>query len=197
MHDQTSIHILHLRRSVRCLQVAVTLLGVLLVLSWFPGNASPSFDVITCQGLRVLDAHGTMRLATAITPGESTFSLNWFDTTGQVRISGATTADGSASLSLLDTQGLSRISTETALNGSALTVWRNDANIPRLSAGTLQDGTALLKWQDPEGILRMDASVDPEGWAGLQIFDPEGHPRITATCAPGDRVTLPTVDLGK
>jgi len=103
--------------------------------------------VITCDGWRVVDKDGNLRIsATTYADGEA--SVQWFDKDGKVRIDAATNADGEAGVIWFDKDGKVRIDAGTNADGQAGVIWRDKDEKMRIVAATDANGTVVLPTSD-------------------------------------------------
>ena len=74
--------------------------------------------VITCDGWRVVDKDGKVRIVAA-TDADGEAGVAWYDKDGKVRIGAATYADGQACVQWLDKDEKQRITASTLADGQA------------------------------------------------------------------------------
>ncbi len=82
------------------------------------------YGVVVCDGWRVVDKDGTMRIGAA-TYADGLAGVQWNDKDGKQRITATTDADGDASV-----------------------VWFDKDEKQRINAATLADGTVVLPTKD-------------------------------------------------
>ena len=136
-------------------------------------GGNPRFGIITCDGWRVVDKDGTVRIDAA-TRVDGEAGVAWMDKDGKVRIGAATRVDGEASVGCYDKDGT-----------------------PRIGAVTDADGQARLLLSDKDGTRRIGAGTLANGSASVALWDKDGTPRIGAATFADGTVGLPTKDLKK
>ena len=132
--------------------------------------------VITCDGWRVVDKDGKVRIEAAGTDADGDTSVLWFDKDGTWRIAAS-----------------------ILVNGDATVAWKDKSRLlssgkPRVVVGTSNDGNAIVQWLDASGNLRINAGAFIGGNAGVQWLDNHGNLRIGAMTFYGGQVSLPTSD---
>ena len=80
-------------------------------------GGNPRFGIITCDGWRVVDKDGTVRIDAA-TRVDGEAGVAWMDKDGKVRIGAATRVDGEASVGCYDKDGTPRIGAATFADGT-------------------------------------------------------------------------------
>ena len=108
---------------------------------------NPTFDKITCNAWRVVDADGETRVD-AGTRVDGRVSVQWYDKDGKQRIGAGTRADGNASVSWFDKDEKHRIAAGTLADGQASVAWFDKDGKQRIAAATLADGDVVLPTQD-------------------------------------------------
>ena len=181
MELQTQID--ELKTSSKRQKIAIIALACLVVFL-----AQKPYGVITCDGWRVVDKDGKLRIS-AGTSADGNAGVRWLDKEGKqrisaliydngnagvmladkdhkLRISASTYADGKAGVGLLDKDGKERISASTDANGKAGVGLLDKDEKLRIDATTLADGSAGVQWLDMDGKLRIDAETAADGNAG-------------------------------
>ena len=95
--------------------INIALAGVVGVAVFF---AVKPHGVITCDGWRVVDKDGKVRIVAA-TDADGEAGVAWYDKDGKVRIGAATYADGQACVQWLDKDEKQRITASTLADGQA------------------------------------------------------------------------------
>ena len=110
-------------------------------------GGNPRFGIITCDGWRVVDKDGKVRIG-AVTDADGTAGVEWWDKDGTVRIDAATRVDGEAGVAWMDKDGKVRIGAATRVDGEASVGWYDKDGTPRIGAATFADGTVGLPTKD-------------------------------------------------
>jgi len=140
-----------LQTSVKRQRFAIIALAGIIVAGGFIAAVRPAgdatFGTITCNGWKVVDDKGKLRIA-AGTTADGQASVQWLDKDGKRRIDAGTFASGNASVQWRDKDGKQRIVATTFADGSANVLWRDQDEKMRIVAGTNADGTVKLPTQD-------------------------------------------------
>ena len=103
--------------------------------------------VITCDGWRVVDKDGKVRIEAA-TYADGQASVQWLDKDEKVRITATTLADGQASVQWLDKDEKMRIDASTFASGNTSVQWLDKDEKLRIDASTFADGEVVLPTRD-------------------------------------------------
>ena len=108
------------------------------------------YGVITCDGWRVVDKDGKVRIsAGTLSDGNAVpVGVEWRDEDDKVRIAAGTAADGDAGVVWNDKDGKGRISAGTWADGKAAVICMDKDGKQRIGASTFADGTVELPTSD-------------------------------------------------
>jgi len=164
-------------------------------------SASDAAQVITAQGLRIVDAQGPLRAAIAVSPQTGSASLTIFDpSNAKSRVVVGVRPDGVGSIELRDSDGTKRGElVSTGARAVRLALWGQDAQSaasPRLTAAVdPQTGVASFDMFAANGSKpRVLMCVRSDGIGSLEFRDSDGNKRGELMSAPSGEIRLNLLD---
>ena len=128
-------------------QTIINIVFAVAFVGYVVSQRNPTFDTITCNAWRVVDADGKTRVD-AGTRTDGRASVTWFDKDEKARITASTLAGGEAGVAWFDKDEKVRISASTLADGQAYVQWLDKDEKVRIGAATFDDGTVVLPTKD-------------------------------------------------
>jgi len=164
-------------------------------------SAAAAAPVVTAQGLRIVDAQGSLRAAIAVSSQTGATSLSIFDpSTAKSRVVVGVRPDGVGTIELRDSAGAKRGELISMGAGAIrLALWDQDsqsASSPRLTASVdPRTGVASFSMFGSNGSKpRLLMGVRSDGIGSLEFRDSDGNKRGELTAAPSGEIRLNLLD---